>query len=606
MPGCIAEVFRPVNARRINHDIDKPCFATRTWHSARVTEKNASRDQPDNIAHLSHYRARLARGQRARRADEIFATPDPPAAIRALPEDELFYLVHEMGFPEAMEILVHASAPQVQAVLDLSIWDKDRVDLEKSDAWLATLVEVPPATLGRWAEGIDVELLALLIRRRAHIYDLSLEEAPDEPEGVLWDSPDRLFTIDLPGDPDHARVTQRLLDSLYRYSPTMMRKLLVGVRAESDAELEEEALRWRSGRLTDLGFVDYLEALEVYRELDPASVHVGEASAPRVRPVGADDGDHLRLPALMAERLSGRTPFARAVATLPTREDATELHFALVALCNRALSANQAMPSDDEAIRDVLGRVSATLDLAIEFLARGDAEREGAAIKSVPLVTLHRLGMSVIGKLRRLALALRKGNPFARLLPALDIFESNDSQVLRSLTRPHSLFPRLLEDPPAAGERPFASLADIAVATHAVERAAAAVELLSRLGVQPAQLSPESLATMAQEVETPTAKASLDPAAIDTDVVARTVLVQSLLRLPTTPLAPLSGAAINNFKLNFNNGHQVTEIALHQAFDILRIVSQNGRLEGPALEVASRWVRTLSPLGPVLGAYRPE
>ena len=103
------------------------------------------------------------------------------AAIRALPPDEFYYVIHELGFPEAMEVLVHGTAEQVQTVLDFSIWDRDRVALDKSDDWLAALVEAPPETLGKWAQGIDVELLALLLRKRARIYDLSLEEAPDKP-----------------------------------------------------------------------------------------------------------------------------------------------------------------------------------------------------------------------------------------------------------------------------------------------------------------------------------------------------------------------------------------------------------------------------------------
>lgn len=569
------------------------------------TDKD-QQNQPDNVTDLSQYRARLARGQRARRSDELFASADPPAAIRALPGDEFFYMINEVGFPEAMEILVHGTAEQIQTVLDFAIWDKDHVSLDKSDDWLAALVEAPVEALGRWAQGIDVELLALLIRQRVRIYDLSLEEAPDNPEGVLWDSPDRLFTIEMIGGPDQARVTQRMIDSLYRYSPTMMRKLLVGMRAESDAELAEEALRWRSGRMADLGFVDYYEALQVYRELDPSSIRIGTEPAPRTRPLDQPADDHLRLPAVIADKMAGRTPFARAVARLQTRDEVAELHFALVALSNRALSANRIAPSDDEAIRQVLERVSSTLDLAIEFVARGDGEREGAAVRTIPLVKLHRLGASLIGKLRRLALALRRGNPYAALAPALDIFETDDSHVLASLTKEHPLFPRLLDDPPAAGERPFASLADLATATHAVERAAAAIELLRKLRVDPAQLSPESLAAMAQASGLEAGKGTLDPAAIDTDVLARTVLVRRLLDLAPVPLAPLSKAAIDEFKLNFNDGPQLPDGAEHKVLEMLTIANANKSLEGPALEVASRWLHGLAPLAPVLGDYHAD
>jgi hypothetical protein len=568
--------------------------------------KKPKQPPQDNVIALSRYRERLVRGQRSRRADALFASSDPVSAIRALPPDEFFYVIHELGFPEAMEVFVHGTPLQVQAVLDFSIWERDRVALEKSDDWLAALVEAPPEALGRWAQGLDVELLALLIRQRATVHDLSLEEEPEEPEGVLWNTPDRLFAIELGGSPDQVRVTQHLLDSLYRYSPTMMRRLLVGVRAESDTELEETAFRWRSGRMADLGFVDVNEALAVYQELDPASVRVGEEPAPSPRPRGepADDA-FLRLPAVMTERLSGKTPFARALAGLQDREELADLHFALVALANRTLSADRVTPGDDEAVRAVLERVSATLDLAVEFLARGNGEREVAAVRGVPLQTLHRLGVSLTGKLRRLAVALVRKNPFAPLRPAIDIFEVEDAEILASLSRLRPLFPRLLEDPPAPGERCFATLADLAAATHAVERAAAALELIAGLGVRPAQLSPEALSAMAQAASREGAAVVIDPAAIDTGTLARTVLVARLLGGPPAPLAALAAKAINKFKHNFNCGPQLPETASLQAASILGESLGGAPLGGPHRKVALRWIASLHPLGSVLGADLP-
>jgi hypothetical protein len=570
-----------------------------------VTSPDSPND-PSNLVALSQFRARLARGQRARRSEEIFASDDPPATIRALPPDEFFYVIHELGFPDAMEILVHGTPEQIQAVLDFSVWDRDRVAMEPSDEWLAALVEAPVEALGKWAQGIDVELLALLIRKRCRIYDLSLEEVPEETEAALWNSPDRLFTLEFLGDQEQGRVTQHLVDSLYRYSPDLMRRLLVGMRSENDAEMEETAFRWRTGRMADLGFVDFQEALSAYQELDPTSVHIGSERAPSVRPQNEPVDDvHLRLPMVVTERLSGKTPFARAVAGLQTREEAAELHYALVALCNRVLSADQVNPSDEEAIRGVLDRLSATLDLAIEFLARGDSEREVAAVRSIPILTLHRLGTSLIGKLRRLADALRRKNPFAVLAPALDIFETEDGEILASLTRTRPLFPRLLDQPPAAGLRPFATLADLARATRAVERAAAAIELLAGLGIRPAQVSPEALHLLVETAPADAPKKELDPAAIDAGVLARSVLVARLLGHPAAGLAMLSPASLEKFKQSFNAGENLPEKAGLQATEILQKASGSARKGGVHGEVAQRWIESLFPLASVLGYDKP-
>ncbi len=562
-----------------------------------------TRQPRQDVIALSDYRQPARHGRPARRADALFASADPEAAIRALPGDELFHVIHEMGFPEAMDVLVHATAEQVQVVLDFSVWDRDRVSLDKSDDWLLALTQAPPQALGRWAQGIDVELLALLIRQRARIYDLSLEEPPDEPEGALWESPDRAFALDLLGDEDRARITQRLLDGLYRYSPVMMRRLLVGVRAESDAELEEAAYRWRAGRMADLGFAELPEALAVYQELDPATVHIPEAPAPSPRPKADIEPGPSHLPAVLADRLAGRSPFARGVAGLATRSEAADVHFALVALSNRALSADGVLPGDDEAARAVLERVAATLDLAVELLAHGDAEREVAAVRGLPVVTLHCLGASLTGKVRRLASALRRAHPYAKLGPGVDVFEPEDAEILASLSRARPLFPRLLEQPPAPGERPFATLADLAAATRAVERAAAALELLAGLGIRPADLDPLALDAQGKTAAG-AAVASIDPATIDAGSVARTVLVTRLLDPGTTGFAPLAAAAVSTFKERFNAGMQLPEFARLAAEAILRGAAGTEPLAGARREVAERWIASLCPLGPVLRAGR--
>jgi hypothetical protein len=250
----------------------------------------------------------------------------------------------------------------------------------------------------------------------------------------------------------------------------------------------------------------------------------------------------------------------------------------------------------------VLERVAATLDLAIELLAHGNGEREVAAVRGVPLLILHRLGASLTGKLRRLALALLRKNPFATLQPAMDIFEMEDREVLASISRLRPLFPRLLEDPPAAGARPFATLADLATATRAVERAAAALELIAGLGIRPAALAPEALEALAKAAGRPDKPLVIDRAAIDTGVLARTVLVARLLKRRPAPLAALSQRDVADFKKDFNSSMQLSESATFQANAILGHAAPSATLEGPRREVAMRWIASLTPLAPVLGA----
>jgi hypothetical protein len=323
----------------------------------------------------------------------------------------------------------------------------------------------------------------------------------------------------------------RILEALYGQDAEFARRIIVGTRAEADAELEQLAFRWRSGRLADLGYADYYEALAVYEELDPTTVRPGTGPADRVRPLidaSEADGGALRLPTALVERLASGGPFARAVGRVPSGPELAEIHFALVALSNRVLAADRVRPGDDDAVRATLERMAAALDLAVEFVARGRDEEAVAAVRTIPLVKLFRVATSLVGKVRRLALALLRQSPFAAV-PELDLFEAEDADVLEAVTRPRPLFPRRLDAPPATGARPFSSMADVARATAAVERAGATLALLMGLGVRPEHLGAGAWERLGVR----------DPKALDAGLLARTALALAWLDKPHAPPRPL-------------------------------------------------------------------
>jgi len=506
-------------------------------------------------------------------------------------------VLHEVGLAEGAPLLAEATPEQVQIVLDFALWERDRIGDGPLGEWLEALSVAPPERIGDWLAGLDSELVGLILRRGARIYDLSQEEPPEEPEGIAYPTPDRLFVLDVhagaqggaPGEEhDPAAALIRLVDSLYRADRTLARRMLVAARAELDSELEESAYRWRQARMSDLGFADYYEALEVYSELDPAGVSVEDGGAgpeaPRPAPRGDVRDDALRVPTALAERLrdTAASPFARAAQKIGDARAVEELRAALVALTNRVLAADRVAPGDDVAVGATLERMAATLDLAIERLAAGDDERGAQALRSLPLVRVFRLGFSLTGRVRRLALALRAEGPFGPR--GFELAEPDDAAVLEAVTAARPMFPRILEDRPAAGERPFRTLADVARAAAAVERAAAAQALLRGLGVTPADLAPESELLHG---------AGADHAALDLGVFARTALAARLLRPAITHadrLSPLEAREVKEL-----DAPVLSEKLRQRAGAILADATPAGL--GPAAQaVIDRWIRSLAPL----------
>jgi hypothetical protein len=260
------------------------------------------------------------------------------------------------------------------------------------------------------------------------------------------------------------------------------------------------------------------------------------------------------------------------------------------------LAADRVTPGDDAAVAASLERLLATLDLAVELLARGDAAREVEAVRTVPLTRLHRLGVSLVGKVRRLALTLtardRSAPPAAR---------SSNRTRPSSSTRcwaPAPCWPGIIDDPPSGKDRPMRSLADLARATAAVESAAAGQALLLGLGVTPALLAPGS--PLLEDT-------GVDDAALDAGLLARTALVQRLLRSgssrngnPPMIIEALDAKDVRDFQALLEGDPVKLPEVLKKKVKAILDAATPTRLAGAAAGVAERWLAGLAPLEPVL------
>src|SRR6185436_16863519 len=157
-------------------------------------------------------------------------------------------------------------------------------------------------------------------------------------------TPDSFFVLELPPDDESQRVVTRVVEDLYRADGDLARHTLMSARSEPPAELEEDSYRWRSGRLADLGYVDFYDALDLFRPLEPGQVAIGEDSQTPI--VGEDT----RLPVAVAEQVMGRSFLARALAAIDEPARAEQIESQLIVLVNKGLAAGRARPGHAEVV----------------------------------------------------------------------------------------------------------------------------------------------------------------------------------------------------------------------------------------------------------------
>ena len=419
---------------------------------------------------LARLRAQLAGPRGYRRIDALLSAEDASAAVAALSPNEVFELVHEVGFEDAQPLIELATPSQIQGCFDLDAWSKDQLEVASLRPWLAALVECGFEKVGQVMAGLDAELRALLVQKTVVIYDTSLGEGPaednDEP---IMPTPDRFFLLELKGDDNTQRLIMTLVEDLYRADPDLARLTIMAARSEPPTELEEMSYRWRSGRLADLGYVDFYEALDLFRPLTADQVHIGEGSQDR-----ALDEEPARLPVVVAEEVVGRGFLARAIGGIDDDAEAERIEQALMVLVNKVLAAGRAKPGQAEVMRRGALYATATLSLGLEVVARGDLARARQALASVALGRLFRVGYTVTQKLAKLAAALAPRSPTAGA-PA--------KELVAALCSPRPLFARAADEPPTAGMRPFESQADLRRAGEILTALTIRIALVEGLGV---------------------------------------------------------------------------------------------------------------------------
>jgi hypothetical protein len=428
-----------------------------------------------------------------------------------LSPNEVFELVHEVGFEDGQALIEYATPEQIQGCFDLDGWNRDQIEVASLRPWLAALVEAGYEKVGEvWAR-LDAELRALIVQRQVKIYDVSLgEEPPEDTDAPLAPTPDGFFLLELSGDDDAQRLVQRLVEDLYRADPDLARHTIMAARSEPPAELEEQSYRWRSARLADLGYVDFYDALDLFRPLPAEQVHVGEGSADRA----PDTGEASHLPVVVAEQVVGRGFLARALAAIDDAAEAERLEGALVVLVNKVLAAGRAKPGDPEVVRRGALYATATLSLGLEVVARGEAARERSmgiepaaelakatqALRTIALGRLFRVGYTVTLRLAKLASALANRSITAG---------SPARELVAGLCSPRPLFARAADAPPQPGMRPFESQADLRRAGEILTALTVRIALVEGFGVDVVAMgqAPEPRPELDDHVRTALARA---------------------------------------------------------------------------------------------------
>jgi len=325
----------------------------------------------------------------ARRAELLELVSEPEQVIPRIPPAELCFIAKAVGLADAGWLLEHATAEQIATAIDLDAWTDLEPDRARLAAWLAALNDAGDETLLRVAHGLDFELLVLQLRARLGVHVGSRDELLELPAGAL--SLDGQFHLIPLVAGDDLEDVLALLETLFSQDYWFYHRLLQAVGAELDSETEEWALRWRSGRLQDLGFPPLEDAKRIYSYLKPEQL-ARLPSEPHALEVG-----EWPLPVWMPQLPVGSDADPLLFRTLAglSAEERRPLLFAFLALANRVAVADALPLGDAETLPAATAKAARIASLGLAHLARENGVEPAEVLRRATLERVFVVGSNL-------------------------------------------------------------------------------------------------------------------------------------------------------------------------------------------------------------------
>jgi len=367
----------------------------------------------------------------------ILDDPDATKLARALHPQELYWLFKEVGSPDAMDLLALANPLQCLFILDMELWKGWTFEADKAVEYLGYILKGSEEHFLELLPHLDFNLLSLLLGRELIVAGGIGDLNTDEERQTDWDHTfDDVFLIKFK-NPKHAQIIGSFLELVCRFDNPLYTALMESVSGEIDIESEEECYHIKSGRLADLGFPPLDEAREIYSRINPATYAPGSGK------VLVQTGEATTLPASF---LTGTTFLERVILRMDSELFRLELNY----LINTALVADQAHLADTEYMKSVVERVYGYLNIALEYLCRGDEGKGVRIISGEYLKNLFRLGFSIVLELKFMAEKLEDSDS-----------DYATAKALSGLKSPRPLFYRGLDADGVDGYREFRELQDV-------------------------------------------------------------------------------------------------------------------------------------------------
>jgi hypothetical protein len=418
-----------------------------------------------------------------KRLEAILRRPDAGAVTAALPEQDFFFTVKEVGPDDALPLLALARTQQITHLFDMEWWRKDRFLPVKAAEWLDRLARAGEGKLEEWLYEVDFALLVTLFKKWTRVAIASEDLDPLEAEDRLpMNTLDDRYYWDCVY-PECDELIKYILGMLFELNSDFYTELMNHVIWSVDVESEEQAQQFRRGRLEDLAIPDFYDALEIQRAIRPGEITRGKTTTPfsgEETPPAPSFALALAPEGSLLRRAMGRIADPQALGCIQVE---------LASIANKIVVADRLSLDDRETLRQAVDKATAHLNLGLDLLAKDDAALAASLLLDAFLEHLYRLGWTQVARLRGRFQRLAREGWLSRWPAGVNILDGQwmDAADLMLQRTPKLLRPRKeLSLPP--GEDYFRDRRDLHRASGLIGALEALGPVYDSLGVRPEEL----------------------------------------------------------------------------------------------------------------------
>ncbi|MBC2694372.1 MAG: hypothetical protein HF982_03655 [Desulfobacteraceae bacterium] len=343
--------------------------------------------------------------------DRILDSPQPAAIVHSFLEEDFYFLINDIGIEDSLQLLSLASDKQWEYILDIEVWEKDRISINNVTKWLNLFIKADSQRFVRWFLNKKTEFIEFYLFKNIEV---KIREHDQDPSifGDDFFTLDDVFYIrfvDLPSGAEsysnfintRNEVLSKFIDTLSGYDHNIYQNVLLEAFSIIPSEYEEEAFRLRNVRLAEKGFLPFDEAIGIYQPLKPKALSgqgakfIAESSEERM---------YLPVPHYSTAMLKKDNLLTNFLKKIKEDDVLQQIQVELAGLANQIIVADQKAIKNKEELGDIVKKTCGYISIGLKRLTEEgsnlDENRAVALIQRFPLSHIFRVGYGLVLELK--------------------------------------------------------------------------------------------------------------------------------------------------------------------------------------------------------------